>query len=86
MVRRTVETLVGAVRLCVIADGARWIWKVAQELFPSAVEILDYYYCRAHVQKVAALQDGAHPERSHEWGKAALARLFWGNCSGGRDF
>ena len=30
------------VRLCVMADGARWIWKQAQALFPSAVEILDY--------------------------------------------
>ena len=33
-------------RLCVIADGARWIWKQAQALFPSAVEILDDYHCR----------------------------------------
>jgi hypothetical protein len=27
------------VRLCVIADGARWIWKQVRALFPSAVEI-----------------------------------------------
>jgi hypothetical protein len=44
------------VRLCVLADGARWIWKVAQELFPSAVEILDYYHGSEHVHQVAALQ------------------------------
>src|SRR5262249_14741661 len=35
-----------AVRLCVIADGARWIWKQAQALFPSAVGILGGYHCR----------------------------------------
>ena len=31
--------------LCVIGDGAPWIWKQAQALFPSAVEILDDYHC-----------------------------------------
>jgi hypothetical protein len=70
------------VRLCVIADGARWIWKQAQTLFPSAVEILDYYHCSEHVHKVAALQYGAHPERQREWCEAALARLFWGEVHG----
>jgi hypothetical protein len=70
------------VRLCVLADGARWIWKVAQELFPSAVEILDYYHCSEHVHQVAALQYGAHPARQQEWCEAALARLFWGEVHG----
>lgn len=71
-----------AVRLCVIADGARWIWKQARALFPSAVEILDYYHCSEHLYKVAALQYGAHPERRREWCEAALARLFYGEVHG----
>jgi hypothetical protein len=70
------------VRLCVLADGARWIWKQARALFPSAVEILDYYHCSEHLYKVAALQYGAHPERQREWCEAALARLFWGEVHG----
>jgi len=70
------------VRLCVIADGARWIWKQAQALFPSAVEMLDYYHCSEHLYKVAALQYGAHPERQREWCEAALARLFWSEVHG----
>jgi hypothetical protein len=70
------------VRLCVIADGARWIWKQAQALFPSAVEILDYYHWSEHLYKVAALQYGTHPERQREWGEAALARLFYGEVHG----
>ena len=69
-------------RLCVIADGARWIWKRAQALFPSAVEILDYYHCSERLHKVAALQYGAHPERQQEWCEAALARLFYGEVPG----
>jgi hypothetical protein len=70
------------VRLCVLADGARWIWKQARVLFPSAVEIVDYYHCSEHLYTVAALQYGAHPERPREWCEAALARLFWGEVHG----
>jgi hypothetical protein len=70
------------VRLCVIADGARWIWKQARALFPAAVEILDYYHCSEHLSHVAALQYGAHPERQREWCEAALARLFYGEVHG----
>jgi Uncharacterised protein family (UPF0236) len=68
--------------LCVIADGARWIWTQAQALFPSAVEILDYYHCSERLHKVAALQYGAQPERQREWCEAALARLFYGEVHG----
>jgi hypothetical protein len=68
------------VRLCVIADGARWIWKQAGALFPSAVEILDH--CSEHLYKVAALQYGAHPERQREWCETALARFLWGEVYG----
>ena len=70
-------------RLCVIADGAPWIWKQAQTLFPSAVEILDYYHGRERLHQVAALPYGAHPERPREWCEAALARLFYGEVHRG---
>jgi hypothetical protein len=33
------------VRLCVIGDGAPWIWNQIKELFPSAHQVLDYYHC-----------------------------------------
>jgi transposase len=32
------------VRLCVMADGAPWMWKQVRALVPSAVEILDDYH------------------------------------------
>jgi Uncharacterised protein family (UPF0236) len=70
------------VRLCVIGDGAPWIWKQAHQLFPAAVEILDYYHCCEHLHKVAGLQYGDQPERQHEWCEAAVARLFWGEVHG----
>jgi hypothetical protein len=71
-----------AVRLCVSADGAPWIWKPAQALFPSAVAILADSHCRARRHKVAVRQSGAPPERRRAWGEAALARLFEGEVHG----
>lgn len=42
------------VRLCVLADEARWIWKQAHALFPAAVEILDDDHGCEYLHKVAA--------------------------------
>jgi hypothetical protein len=66
------------VRLCVMADGAGWIWTQAGPLFPSAVDILDDDHGSAPLDKVAALPYGAQPERQRDGGEGALARLFWG--------
>lgn len=66
------------IRLCVIADGAHWVWKQVQAMFPSAVQILDYYHCSEHLHRVAALQFAHHPEHQTEWVEATLARLFAG--------
>ena len=67
------------VRLCVVADGAKWIWKHVKALFPSAQQVLDYYHCREHLHKVASLQFGDHPEKQTEWIEATVARLFCGD-------
>ncbi len=70
------------VRLCVIADGARWIWKAAKELYLKVVEVLDYYHLNEHLNKLAEVQYGHDPERAQEWIEATLARLFSGEASG----
>jgi hypothetical protein len=45
-----------AVRLCVVGDGAEWIWKHVQALFPNAGQVLDYYHCSESLHKVAKAQ------------------------------
>jgi hypothetical protein len=70
------------VRLCVVADGAHWIWKGVQPLFPTAEEILDYYHCAEHVHSLAAVQYSEQPERALEWVEATMARLFAGEAEG----
>ena len=64
------------VRLCALADGAPWIWKWVEELFPSARQILDSYHCSSYLHAVAEAQYGADPARAAQWLEATLARLF----------
>jgi len=70
------------VRLGVIGDGAPWIWKQVQALFPSAVASLDYDPGGEPLHTVAALPYGNQPERQQEWYEAAVARLCWGEGHG----
>jgi uncharacterized protein UPF0236 len=65
------------VRLCVIGDGAEWIWKHVQALFPHARQVLDYYHCAEYLHKVAKVQY-ADPVRAQEWTEATLTRLYLG--------
>lgn len=70
------------VRLCAIADGAPWIWKWVEELFPSARQVLDYYHCSSYLHAVADAQYDGDPEGATHWLEAALARLFHGEGAG----
>lgn len=51
----------------VIGDGAVWIWNLAAQHFPGAVQIVDLYHAREHLWDVAAL---LHP---HD----AAAKKLW---------
>jgi hypothetical protein len=37
----------------VIGDGAEWIWKIADDHFPGAIQIVDIFHARQHVWDVA---------------------------------
>lgn len=66
------------VRLCIIGDGASWIWKWAQELFPSARQVLDFYHLSQYLHQVAQTQYGNDASPACEWLEASMARL---NCN-----
>ena len=65
------------VRLCVICDGAEWIWKHVQHLFPGACQVLDYYHCSEYLHRMAKVQYD-NPEQAREWVESTLARLYLG--------
>lgn len=37
----------------VIGDGAEWIWNIADQYFPSAIQIVDLYHARQHLWTIA---------------------------------
>jgi hypothetical protein len=39
----------------VIGDGAEWIWNLAQQQFPGAIQIVDPYHARQHLWEIARL-------------------------------
>jgi hypothetical protein len=42
-----------AERKVIIADGAEWIWNVADQQFPGAIQIVDLYHARQHLWDLA---------------------------------
>lgn len=70
------------VRLCVLADGARWIWKRIKSLFPTAKEVLDYYHCSEHIHRIAQAQYKDQPHKALEWVEATMAKLFCNEITG----
>src|SRR5438105_2460925 len=66
-----------SVRLCVVCDGAEWIWKHVQALFPHARQVLDYYHCSEYLHKMAKAQYGTSLQ-AQEWVEATMTRLYMG--------
>ena len=65
------------VRLCVVCDGAEWIWKHGQALLPHARQVLDYYHCAQYLHRVAKAHYGASVQ-AVEWVEATMTRLYLG--------
>jgi hypothetical protein len=42
-----------AVKKVVIGDGAEWIWNLADQHFPGAIQIVDLYHARQHLSNIA---------------------------------
>lgn len=68
-----------AVRLCVICDGAEWIGKHVQHVFPYACQVLDSYHGAEYLHKVAKAQY-VNPLQAQEWAEATLTRLYLGKA------
>nr|WP_300150617.1 ISKra4 family transposase [Propionicimonas sp.] len=42
----------------VLGDGAKWIWNIADQHFPHATQIVDYYHAREHLADLTKLLTG----------------------------
>jgi hypothetical protein len=61
--------------VCVLGDGALWIWNIADEHFYGATQIVDLYHAREHYWKVANACFGQDGQRRHLWAEARRAQL-----------
>jgi hypothetical protein len=68
------------VRLGVVCDGASWIWKHVQALFPHARQVLDYYHGAESLYKMAKAHYGSSVQ-AVEWVEATLTRLYLGKVA-----
>jgi hypothetical protein len=56
-----------AVKKVVIGDGAEWIWNLAKEHFPGAIQIVDLYHARQHLWDLARLLYPTDRKRRNTW-------------------
>ena len=67
-----------ATRPVVIGDGTHWIWNLAAEQFPGAVEIVDIYHAKQHMHDVAKAIYGPGTDLADQWAKAREDELDTG--------
>ena len=51
----------------VIGDGAEWIWNLAKEHFPGAIQIVDLFHARQHLWDLARLLHPNDTKRRNAW-------------------
>jgi len=67
-----------AQQVVVIGDGAPWIWNLAAEHFPEAVQIVDLYHAKEHVWEVAHAVFGRGTAAGTVWATQACSLLEQG--------
>jgi hypothetical protein len=60
----------------VIGDGAEWIWNLADQHFPGAVQIVDLYHARQHLWELARKLHPNDPASQKAWMKVHQKRLL----------
>ena len=68
-----------AQQVVVIGDGAPWIWHLAAEHFPGAVQIVDLYHAKDHVWDVAHAIFGSGTAQASAWATHACSLLEQGD-------
>jgi hypothetical protein len=70
--RRGIES---AKEVCVIGDGAPWIWNIAEEQFYGATHIVDLYHAREHYWNVAKVFFAGKEKKLKDWTESRRKEL-----------
>jgi hypothetical protein len=60
----------------VMGDGAEWIWNLAEQHFPGAVQIVDLYHARQHLWELVPKLHPNEEVNQKAWMKAHQSRLL----------
>jgi len=71
-----------AQEVCVLGDGAPWIWNIAEEQFYGATQVVDLYHAREHYWNVSKACFGQNKEKQHQWAEDRRKELDEGNVEG----
>ena len=66
-------------RVCVIGDGAPWIWNIVQEYFWNATQIVDLYHAREHYWGCARVMFKDKSRRQWRWTQRRKEELDGGD-------
>jgi len=66
-------------RRVVLGDGAPWIWNLAEEQFPGAIQIIDLFHAKGHLWDVAKAIYGAGSDLGEQWAKQRRDEMDEGN-------
>jgi hypothetical protein len=61
-----------------VGDGALWVWKTAETLFPNAIQVLDWYHAMEHVWAVGRAKFGSKEKELRAWVTARETELYKG--------
>jgi len=59
-------------KVVVLGDGAPWIWGIAAQYFPWAIEIVDLYHAREHLANLGKVVYGPTSAQAKQWAAARL--------------
>lgn len=72
-----------AAEVVILGDGAPWIWHIAEEHFPGAIQILDFWHASGWVWKVAKAVWGEGSDQAKAWAEEQIAEhLVKGDAEG----
>ena len=64
--------------LVFVGDGAAWVWKTAQTLFPRATQVLDWYHAMEHIWAVGRAKFGSKEKELWAWVTRLETQLYSG--------
>jgi hypothetical protein len=73
--------LEGAAQVAVLGDGAAWIWQLAAEHFPTAVQIVDWFHASERIWDLGRALYGTDRAETTAWVEQHLARLGQGEAA-----